>query len=139
MKQVRLQKGESNRTASVERVWYHDARPIFKFVGIDSISAAEEWQGADILVEESEKARPAEGEYLHADLIGCRVLREDGAEELGVVCGIEEYGGPALLQVESPGRGELLVPFARAICREIDTERKLIRVWLPEGFESQIL
>jgi ribosomal 30S subunit maturation factor RimM len=66
-------------------------------------------------------------------------LREDGAEELGVVCGIEEYGGPVLLQVESPSRSELLVPFARAICREIDTERKLIRVWLPEGFESQIL
>jgi 16S rRNA processing protein RimM len=134
-----LEKGASSRIVSVERVWYHDARPILKFAGIDSIPAAEEWQGADILVEESEKAKPAEGEYSHADLIGCRVLREDGAEELGVVRGVEEYGGPALLQVESPGSGELLVPFARSICRKIDTEKKLIRVWLPEGFESEVL
>jgi ribosomal 30S subunit maturation factor RimM len=36
--------------------------------------------------------------------------------------------------VEPSGGGELLIPFAREICREIDTEHKLIRVWLPAGF-----
>jgi 16S rRNA processing protein RimM len=133
LKQVRLEKGASSCVASVERVWYHDARTILKFAGIDSISAAEEWEGADILVEEGEQVRPAEGEYSHADLIGCRILRENGPEELGVVLGIEEYGGPALLRVESRGGEEVLIPFARSICREIDTDEKLIRVWLPEG------
>ena len=136
---MRLEKGVSSRVATVERVWYHDSRPILKFAGIDSISGAEEWEGADILVEENEKAQPVEGEYSHAELIGCRLLREHGAEELGVVRGIEEYGGPALLEVELPDGRKLLVPFARAICREIDTEGKVIRVWLPQGLESEAL
>lgn len=131
---MRLEKGGSSRVVNVERVWYHDARTILQFAEIDSISAAEEWEGADILVQEGEQVLPAEGEYSHADLIGCRILREDGVEDLGVVCGIEEYGGPVLLRVESSDGEELLIPFARAICREIDTANKLIRVWLPEGF-----
>jgi len=117
----------------VERVWYHDGRPILKFAGIDSISAAEQWEGAEVLVARPETARPLEGEYAHSDLIGCTVLREQGTEEIGVVRGIEEYGGPALLRLEAPDGGEILVPFARAICREIDTEHKLIRAWLPQG------
>ena len=133
MSEVRLEKGASYRTARVERVWHHGGRPILKFIGIDSISQAEEWEGADILVDEAERVRPGEGEYSHAELIGCRVLRADLEEEIGVVRGIEEYGGPALLNVEPPGGGELLIPFAREICREIDAERKLIRAWLPEG------
>ncbi len=56
----------------VEEFWCHDGRPVFKFVGIDSISQAEDVAGADILVPESERAVPEEGEYSHADLIGCR-------------------------------------------------------------------
>jgi 16S rRNA processing protein RimM len=130
---VRLEKDSARREAIVERVWYHASRPILKFAGIDSISAAEEWQGADILVPPDEKVQPEKGEYSHADLIGCTVLRENGSQPIGVVRGIEEYGGAPLLNLETPAGGELLVPFARAICREIDTNRKVIRAWLPEG------
>jgi 16S rRNA processing protein RimM len=133
LRAVRLEKASSSREAILERVWYHDSRPILKFAGIDSISAAEVWEGADILVAPEEKVQPEEGEYSHADLIGCTVLRENGPQPIGVVRSIEEYGGPPLLNLETPAGVELLVPFARAICREIDTGNKVIRVWLPEG------
>ncbi len=43
------------RPSRVERVWWHDGRPVFKFEGIDSISDAERWAGADILVADSER------------------------------------------------------------------------------------
>ena len=122
-----------SREAIVERVWHHDGRTILKFAGIDSISAAEEWEGADILVAPEEKVQPEEGEYSHAELIGCTVLRENGPQPIGIVRSIEEYGGPPVLNLETPAGAELLVPFARAICREIDTGRKVIRAWLPEG------
>ncbi len=112
---------------AIEEVWFHDGKPIFKFAGIDSIDDAAEWSGADMLVPESERARPEPGEYSHADLIGCEVLG------VGVVKGIEEYGGPPLLKVERPDGREVLIPFAKAICREIDVESKTIRVELPEG------
>ncbi len=133
LREVRLDVNGRQRTAEVEEVWFHDGRPVFKFAGIDSISDAELWQGADILVPESERAKPEEGEYSHADLIGCRVARMGTGEEVGVVQGVEEYGGPPLLRLEATDGREILVPFARSICREIDVAAKIIRVELPEG------
>ena len=118
------------RPVQVERFWYHSGRPVFKFFGIDSISDAEIWRGADILAPESQRARPEEGEYSHADLIGCEVC---AAAVVGTVRGIEDYGAQTLLRVEKIAGGEMLIPFVKAICRDIDVARKIIRVELPEG------
>jgi 16S rRNA processing protein RimM len=118
------------RPSEIEQVWNHDGRPIFKFAGIDSISDAEAWGGADILVSDTERAQPQPGEYSHADLIGCQVLAD---RLIGVVKSVEEYGGPPLLKIEALDGREILVPFAHAICREIDVAGKVIRVELPDG------
>jgi 16S rRNA processing protein RimM len=133
LKEVVLDVNGTRRAAVIEEVWYHDGRPVFKFAGVESISDAEALQGADILVPESERALPEEGEYSHADLIGSSVVRIAGGELVGVVVGVEEYGGPPLLRLKSADGREILVPFARAICREIDVAAKIIRVELPEG------
>lgn len=134
LKEVKLDLEGRQRLAEVEEFWTHDGRPVFKFVGIDSISEAEVWQGADILAPETQRAKPAEGEYTHEDLTGCRMVTEKTPEvSIGVVRGVEEFGGPPLLRVETAEGREILVPFARSICREIDVAARLIRVELPEG------
>jgi 16S rRNA processing protein RimM len=130
LKDVVLSLAGLKRPVQVERLWYHNGRPVFKFVGIDSISDAQTWRGADLLAPESERARPEPGEYSHADLIGCEIW---APEPLGTVRGIEDYGSQVLLRVEKTAGGEMLVPFANAICREIDVARKIIRADLPEG------
>jgi len=136
LKDVMLSLGGLKRPVQVERLWYHDGRPVFKFLGIDSISDAERWRGAELLAPESERVRPEQGEYTHADLIGCELTSVE-KQPLGVVRGVEEYGGQTLLRVEKYaekwGGGEMLVPFVNAICGEIDVARKTIRVELPEG------
>jgi 16S rRNA processing protein RimM len=104
---------------------------VFKFVGIDSISAAELWEGAELLVPEAERAALEEGEYAHTDLIGCAVVSR--GQDVGVVRGVEDYGSSPLLRVETGEGREILIPFARSICREIDVARKIIRAELPEG------
>ena len=58
----------------VEETWRHDGRPVFKFAGIDSISDAENWEGAEMLVPRSEVEPPEEGAYSYADLVGCKVV-----------------------------------------------------------------
>jgi len=118
--------------ARVEAVWHHDGRPVFKFEGVDSISGAEVWEGSDILVPEDERAKPEEGEFSHADLIGCAVWEDGKDQPLGVVSGVLEYGSAPLLEVDAGGR-EVLVPLAREICYEIDVVGKIIRAKLPEG------
>lgn len=128
---VFLEKDALRREVEVEAVWYHDGRPVLKFAGIDSMSAAEVWSGAAMLVAEEEKELPEEGAYSHADLIGSRVVNDQG--EIGVVRGVDEFGGPALLNVEGPGGREILIPFVLSICKQIDVAGKVIRVELPEG------
>ena len=130
LKEVMLDVNGRRRPALVERIWRHDGRPVFKFAGIDSISEAEPWAGADVLVPEGERAEPAPGEYSHADLIGCSVV---GTGIGGVVKEVEDYGGTPLLKVQALDGREVLVPFARSICTEIDIAAKIIRVELPDG------
>jgi 16S rRNA processing protein RimM len=129
---VKLQKGAVSRMARVEFVWHHDGRPVFKFEGVDSISDAEVWEGADILAPGADRAKPEVGEFSHADLIGCAVWEEGKDQPLGVVSGVLEYGSAPLLEVNAGGR-EVLIPLAHEICREIDVERKIIRAKLPQG------
>jgi 16S rRNA processing protein RimM len=130
---VMLELNGRRRAAQVEQFWVHGDRPIFKFAGIDSINQAEEWAGADILVPELEQAGPAEGEYSHAALIGCKLRSLSEPLEIGTVKGLEDCGGPVLLKVETQDGREILIPFAKSICREIDVAAKTIRVELPEG------
>ena len=131
LKDVLLVAGERKLPIQVERVWDHDGRTVIKFVGIDTIAQAEAWEGADILAPETERAIPGEGEYSLQDLIGCKVMELE--REIGVVRSVEEYGGTPLLKLEAVDGHEILVPFARAICREIDVARKVIRAVLPQG------
>jgi 16S rRNA processing protein RimM len=130
--EIKLQRGEHSCVTRVESVWRHDGVPILKLAGIDSISEAEPWEHSEILVQPADLIQPEEGEFRHADLIGCVVWDEDKDEPLGTVRGVQEYGSAPLLQVDAHGR-EVLVPLARSICREIDIARKTIRAKLPEG------
>ena len=142
LQEVTLELGSRRETVRVQQVWRNPAiyggRPVFKFEGIDSISDAEAWQGAELLVV-AEQVMPApEGEYSHADLIGSRVVKWKQAglesEELvGVVEGIEEFGGPPLLRVRTEAGREVLIPFAGSICKRVDVASKAIEVDLPEG------
>ena len=86
-----------------------------------------------MLAPESERARPEQGEYSQADLIGCEVWTPDGERRWASCAGVEEYGGRRFCELRSRRTAEMLIPFARAICGEIDVARKIIRVELPEG------
>lgn len=129
--QVRLRTATAEAPFTVAHLWFHSGRPIFQFEGIDSISAAEPWQGAEILVPADESVGAEPGAYLYDDLIGSVV--EDRGRELGSVTGIDETAGPLLLNVATPSGGEILIPFASAYLKEVDVAAKRIRMELPDG------
>jgi 16S rRNA processing protein RimM len=116
----------------VESTWFHNGTLIFKFQGVDSISDAEPLAGAEVRVPMSERAPLEPGEFFQSDLVGCEVVDRRTGESLGRVTGWEDAGGAGLLVVE----GGLLIPFARAICVEIQLEAKRIAVELPEGLKD---
>ena len=115
----------------IEETWFHQGVLILKFRGVDSISEAESLYGAEMCVPESERIQLEEGEYFQDDLIGCEVVDRRTGESLGRVTGWDDGGGSGLLMV-----GDLMIPFARRICVEIDTAGKRIAVELPEGLRD---
>ncbi len=124
------------RELTVERAWWHDERLVLKFSGVDSIGEAEALAGADVTIPFAERAPLEEGAYYLADLVGCEVFERGSGERLGAVRGWHEFGGPPLLEVETPSGAELLIPFARSICPFIDPNSRRIEADLPEGLRD---
>ena len=118
-------------TVEIEEVWEHHGFLVFKFRGIDTRTDAEKLQGWEVRIPKEQRRPLPEGEYFHSDLVGCEVVERDG-RIVGRVTGWRDFGGPGLLAVEYEG-SELLIPFAKAICTEIDLEARRITVDLPEG------
>ena len=116
----------------VEETWFHDRTLIFKFRGIDSIGEAELLSGREVRVPVAERVTLDEGEYFQDELIGCDVLERSTGERLGRVTAFDDSGGAGTLVVD----GDLLIPFARAICVEIDPAARRIAVELPEGLKD---
>ncbi|HWR51481.1 MAG TPA: ribosome maturation factor RimM [Bryobacteraceae bacterium] len=124
------------RNIEIESVWQHRGALIFKFRGVDSISDAEKFARHEVRVPMELRAPLPEGEFYQSDLIGCEMV-ERGGGMVGVVTGWRDAGGPALLEVKVPGAREpMLVPFAKAICVEIDPAAHRIVVELPEGLKG---
>jgi 16S rRNA processing protein RimM len=121
----------SGQKAEVESVWFHSGVLIFKFRGVDSISDAERLSGMEVRIPLEHRMPLEENEFFQSDLVGCEVVDHRSGESLGKVTSWEEGGGSGLLAV-----GELLIPFARAICVEIDPAARRITVALPEGLKE---
>lgn len=115
----------------IAAAWHHKGDWVLKFAGVDSIDAAERFRGADLWVPFANRGSLAEGDFFQSDLIGCHVLDSATGEEVGVVEGWQQYGGPPLMEVNSGGR-ELLIPFVTALC-DVDLAQRSIRMDIPEG------
>ena len=116
----------------VEATWFHGETLVFKFRGVDTISDAERLTGNEVRIPAAERAALDPGEFFQSDLVGCEVVDRRTGASLGRVSGWQDGGGAGLLVVD----GDLLIPFARASCVEIDPAARRIAVELPEGLKD---
>jgi 16S rRNA processing protein RimM len=115
----------------IEKFWFQKDRIIIKFVGFDSIEAAENLRDCEICVAEDEAVELETDEFYDWQLQDCAVETIDG-EKLGTVKEVLRTGGTEIIVVKGAEK-EYLIPFAETICTEVDIENKLIRVDAPEG------
>jgi len=87
--------------------------------------------GLECFLPEDELGQLEEDEYYLHRIIGCSVVTLEG-KEIGTAADILEYPGNEILVVERDEQ-EILIPFNREICREIDLNERKIRVDPPEG------
>jgi 16S rRNA processing protein RimM len=123
------------RDATIETARAHGDRALIKFREIatpEEIASLQEWT---IEIPENAARVRQTDEYFFHDLIGLRLV--DGAgKERGEVIAAYEGGGGVLLNVKRADGREYEVPFAAAICTEIDIDGKRIVVDLPEGIDE---
>lgn len=118
-------------THDVESIRFDRNSYFLKLKGIDTLDRANSLAGEEVYVPEEGFGPLEDGHYYQFQIIGSAVLTKDG-EGLGTVKSLLSAGGQTLLVVERNGR-EVLIPFTRSICHDVDTVRREIRVDLPDG------
>jgi len=103
-------------------------RLLLGFEGVETPEAARPLVGAELYAEFDDVSL-APDEYLDADLVGLRLVDEQG-RRLARVIGVEHYPAQDCLIVE-PGRA--LVPLVKAFIKDIDVAGGCIVAALPEG------
>ncbi len=113
-------------------------RVVLGLAGIDSISAAEQFAGLDLVVPEDRRLPLEDDSTYVSDLVGCIVF--DGDIEVGPVADVQFPAasdgsrlsdGIPLLVVQADE--ETLIPFAKAFVRTFDLEGRRIVMELPAG------
>ncbi len=102
---------------------------LMKFVGIDSQERARELTGTEVffprwLAESDDKA-----EMSMAQIVGFTIVNEVDGKEVGRVESIEDSTVNTLFELDNG----ILIPATDDMVTELDTERRIIRMALPEG------
>ena len=126
---TRSPEGERQLTVAGSRV--HGNRPVVAFAGVDRIEDAERLAGLELRVPETTLLPLAPGRYYEHELAGCEVVDAAG-RAIGVVARVEGGAGSSRLVVDGD-RGEVQVPLAMDICRDIDVRARRIVIDPPEG------
>jgi 16S rRNA processing protein RimM len=126
-----LPSGE-RRNLKLANAWFQKDRIVLGFEGVNSVEKAEALRDADICVTEADAVELDEDEFFDWELEGCEVSNVDGAE-IGTVRELMRTGAAEILVVIDESGKEILIPFAEAICIQVDIENKRIVVDPPEG------
>jgi 16S rRNA processing protein RimM len=122
---------DRRRPCRIVSVRAHGDGLVLALAGYDSPEAVAALTGWLLAVPEAEALPAPEGHFYPWQLVGCRVLTEDG-RDVGQVLRIE--GSPAQdLWVVGDGTREHLVPAVAEIVREVALEERRVVIRPPEG------
>lgn len=132
LKEVILDSGRERMIMTIEGVKFFKQYAILKFKGYDSINDIEKYKGAKLYVTRDNAVKLKKGEYFVADLIGLKVVTDEG-EELGVLKDVLATGANDVYVVETADGKEVLLPAIKECVLNIDMEASIITVHIMDG------
>lgn len=105
---------------------------LIKFEGYEDRTIAERLRNLYISVSREDAIKPKEGEFFIVDLIGLTVV-DDSLGELGKIADVYETGANFIVQVKRRNKKDLLIPYLKSICYDVDFDTNSFKVNLPEG------
>lgn len=120
----------------VEGVKFFKNIPILKFKGIDDVASISKYKGKYLMVAREDAIPLKDGEYYISDVIGCKVISDEG-EEYGEVSEVFDTGANKVIAVK-PNEAhkelkEFYLPYIPECVLEISVIKRFIRVHLIKG------
>jgi len=122
---------ETGTKFGINGVRYTSTGVVLKLESIESRTQAEDLVGKFVLVPANEKARPASGSYFIDDVVGLRVVTEEG-KQVGVICEVLRLPSNDLWQVDT-GAGVVSIPAVKEFIRRVDVPSKTVVIHEIEG------
>ena len=129
---VLLDTGKEFRDLEIKNVRFFKNLVILKFKGIDNINDIEKYKGHDLWIPREEGQELDDDEYYIADLLGLRVILDDGTE-FGTLKNVMETGANDVYIIDTNAHGEVLVPAIRECIQDIDLEKNTMTIHLMKG------
>jgi 16S rRNA processing protein RimM len=133
---VTLERGERSGDFDIEFTKQLKKRIGLKLKGIEDGETAENWKGAEVLIEKDKLEPLDESEYYHFELEGAEVYDNNGVL-IGIVKIADNHVGNAILYVDTEN-GEVLIPFVKEIIQTIDIAKKKIVIKRLEGLIQEL-
>ena len=116
----------------IEAVRYFKNLAIVKFVCFQNPEEIQGIAGSDIMISRDQAQPLEEGEYYIADLLGMKVILEDGSD-LGVLKDVLETGANDVYVVKTAQGREVLLPAIHECILDVDVEQGIMKVHLMKG------
>ena len=132
LKQVILDTGKEQIELEVAGARFFKNLVILKFKGIDNINDMEQYRQKSLYVTRENAVPLGENEYFIADLIGLKVVSDEG-EELGELSDVLQTGANDVYVVSKENTPDLLIPAIRDCIKQVDIESGTMQVHLLAG------
>lgn len=132
LKEVHLDTGKEMILLHPESVKFFKQFVILKFKEFNSINDVEAYKGKSLLVDRENAVRLRKGEFFIADLIGLKVVTEDG-NSFGVMTDVIQTGANDVYVVKRDTGEEVLLPAIKECIKEINIENGQITVHIMDG------
>ena len=133
LKDVILDTGKEKIDLKVSGVKYFKQYVIVKFKGINDINDIEKYKGSTLWVTRENAVPLEENEYFIADLIGLKVVTDEG-EEFGELTDVMQTGANDVYVVEAyKDKQEVLLPVIDECVLDVDLEKGIVTVHIMEG------
>lgn len=132
LKEVILDTGKEEIILEIEGVKFFKQFVILKFKGYDNINDIEKYRQKSLYVTRENAVRLRRDEYFIADLMGLKVLDEEG-QAIGKLREVMETGANDVYIIDLDDGRELLLPAIKQCVLQVKPEEGWIQIHILEG------
>lgn len=135
LKEVYLDTGKERVLLHPESVKFFKQFVIIKFKEFNSMNEVEGLRNKTLLVDRKKAVKLQKDEYFISDLIGIKVVREDGSD-YGELVDVMQTGANDVYIVKKADGSEVLFPAIKECIKDVDMENRIMKVFVMPGLED---